>query len=209
MRCQAVDTGYGNCLFISTTLADPGALSDAIYDSILATKSAKSRHVMRFYPVLGSCKCDMGKLRELMLNVVSAAPLKGVSAFSYRVDITIRANSSITKAAILPVVTTVLTEMKPLATVKLIDSDYVILVNVIKHVVLVSVLRKFTEYKKYNIQQLTIVKDGVNDGDDVKKEPESEAKNDSGDDNDDDDYDDDSGDGVKDRKKKSTTDGAT
>ena len=204
MRCQAVDTGYGNCLFISTTLADPGALSDAIYDSILATKSAKSRHVMRFYPVLGSCKCDMGKLRELMLNVVSAAPLKGVGAFSYRVDITIRANSSVTKAAILPVVTTVLTEMKPLATVKLIDSDYVILVNVIKHVVLVSVLRKFTEYKKYNIQQLTIVKDG----DDVGK-GKSEVTNDNDDDNDDDDDDDDSGDGVKDHQNKSAKDGAT
>ena len=168
---QAVDSGVRNCLFIRSTLEDPNELSFAIFENLSTTKQAQSRHIMRLLPVLGSCKCEDPKISELALDLFTKH-LKGVTQFTYALEVKVRANTDANKSHIFNSVNRSLSELKPLATVGLSNPDYFIAVNVIKRVCMISILKSFIKFRKYNVQEVTTTTTEVDKDDDNKSTAE-------------------------------------
>ena len=150
---QSVDSGVKNFVFIKTTLENPAELSDTIFADLHKTRTAKSRFICKFIPVVGSCKADADKLRIFALDMLDKH-LKGVDELTYSLNIKIRNNKDMTRNQIMDIFTQAMSDLKPRSKVHLGNPQYVVMINVIKRVLCVSILKDFVKYSKYNLQQL-------------------------------------------------------
>jgi len=149
---QAVDTKTSNCIFIKTTLAYPDELVTKLLSDVMDTGRTKARFILKIFPVLGTCRAVEDKIEKLVEELVSSyfadRPLR-TFAIIYKV----RCNN-LSRDVILPTVGKAVYKVCPLSKVDLANPEYVISVDVLTKFACISIMKDFTRFKKYNLQEL-------------------------------------------------------
>ncbi|XP_035230612.1 THUMP domain-containing protein 1-like [Stegodyphus dumicola] len=154
-RFQQVYTNVKDVIFIKTTLLDPTALVESIFDSILRTGKRKTRFIQKLKPVVFTCKAfedDIRKsLDEYLLSFLNDE--KNV-CLTYSIDCKIRYNSNTSSSHIKWYVRKSVEKSAPKWTPSLIDPDIMIFAHVLCTSCCISVLKNYTVYKKYNLSEV-------------------------------------------------------
>uniref|UniRef100_A0AAZ3QXM0 THUMP domain-containing protein 1 n=1 Tax=Oncorhynchus tshawytscha TaxID=74940 RepID=A0AAZ3QXM0_ONCTS len=161
-RFQAMDSGANNVIFIKTKNLDPEKLVHHILSDLHITKKNKSRVILRMLPVSGTCKAfqeDMDKYLSVFLEPWFKAPNQG----SYQIAFKARNSSHNKRDDIIKALAGLVGKMNPKNKVDLTTPELTIIVEVIKSVCCVSVVRDYTLYRKYNLQEVA-KEEGPKDG---------------------------------------------
>ncbi|XP_038064339.1 THUMP domain-containing protein 1-like [Patiria miniata] len=159
-RFEAINSGANNVIFIRTKfIPDPTELVQHILTDISTTQTCKSCHIMRMLPVNVTCRAtieDITKHAPEFLYPYFHAD--GVEPSTFAVRIKIRNNASIKRDDVIKLMAAMVTSKGIKHKVDLDDPELSVVVEIIKNVCCLSVLRDFNKLKRYNLQE--IVGDG-------------------------------------------------
>ena len=164
-RFQNVDCKAKNCIFIKTTLDSPTEVAHAILADLDKTKVQKTRHAIRMLPVEATCKAVMKNIEETAQNLFKAyfETEFGVG-IKYSSVCKIRNNQSISRMAILPNLGRIIKEMNPLHSLCYDEPDLVILIEIIRNICCISVIKDFFRFRKYNLHEVVKPKENKEQG---------------------------------------------
>ncbi|XP_023670794.2 THUMP domain-containing protein 1 isoform X2 [Paramormyrops kingsleyae] len=152
-RFQALDSGAKNVVFIRTQHLDPAHLVHHILQDLHTTKKKKSRVILRMLPVSGTCKAyleDMEKYLSSFLEPWFKAPNQG----TYQISFKARNSSHNSREDIIKALAGVVGTLNPKNKVDLTNPEYTVIVEVIKSVSCVSVVKDYMLFRKFNLQEV-------------------------------------------------------
>ena len=150
-RFQVVDSGAKNCVFIKTTVDNPCELVHAIFSDIAETGKQKSRFILKFIPISATCKATeeaLTKIADPFLETHFGYSDKGRT---FGILFKSRNNNQIGRNMVFNVFGKIVSDMHPGNKVNLNDSEETIIVDVLRKVCCLSVLKDFFKFKKYNL----------------------------------------------------------
>ncbi|VVC98345.1 unnamed protein product [Leptidea sinapis] len=157
-RFQVVETGASNCIFIKTNLSYPEELTAAIIKDLCLTKVQKTRHVLRFLPIMATCKANLPDIMECAGKLFDRFFLKKSSTFA--IIFNKRFNSSVSRDLIIKELAEMIVLKNSDNKADLKNPGLCIIVEVIKGICLLSIVEDYFTYKKYNLHE--ICKDNSN-----------------------------------------------
>uniref|UniRef100_A0A671SWD6 THUMP domain-containing protein 1 n=2 Tax=Sinocyclocheilus anshuiensis TaxID=1608454 RepID=A0A671SWD6_9TELE len=152
-RFSAVDSGAHNVVFIRTHGVDPEQLVHHILSDLYQTKKRKSRVILRMLPVSGTCKAfpeDMEKFLSVFLERWFRAPQRA----TYQICFKARNSSHNKREEVIKAVASLVGKLNPLNKVDLTNPELSIIIDIIKAVCCVSVLKDYTLFRKFNLQEV-------------------------------------------------------
>uniref|UniRef100_A0A3B4AM76 THUMP domain-containing protein 1 n=1 Tax=Periophthalmus magnuspinnatus TaxID=409849 RepID=A0A3B4AM76_9GOBI len=152
-RFQALESGANNVIFIKTHNLESDKLVHHILSDLHTTKKKKSRVILRMLPVTGTCKAfqeDMLKFLSTFLEPWFKTP----NAASYQIVFKARNSSHNKREDIIKAIAGLVGKLNPKNKVDLTSPELTIIVEVIKAVCCVSVVRDYTLFRKYNVQEV-------------------------------------------------------
>ncbi|XP_025939108.1 THUMP domain-containing protein 1 [Apteryx rowi] len=197
-RFQSVESGANNVVFIRTRGIEPENLVHHILKDMHTTKKKKTRVILRMLPISGTCKAfieDMKKYTETFFEPWFKAPNKGTFQIVYKA----RNNSHMSREEVIKELAGIVGSLNPENKVDLNNPQYTIVVEIIKNVCCLSVVRDYVLFRKYNLQEvvksnkedaqqkpssvteeknLTVVKPEEEEEEENSKEVKQENKND-------------------------------
>ncbi|CAG4937962.1 unnamed protein product [Colias eurytheme] len=151
-RFQVVETGASNCIFIKTNLPCPEELSTAIIKDLNATKVQKTRHVLRFLPIMATCKANLPDIMECAGKLFDKYFLKQSSTFA--VIFNKRFNSSVSRDLVIKELAELIVLKNCNNKADLKNPGLCIIVEIIKGICLLSIVDNYYSYKKYNLHEI-------------------------------------------------------
>uniref|UniRef100_A0A2K6MAB4 THUMP domain-containing protein 1 n=1 Tax=Rhinopithecus bieti TaxID=61621 RepID=A0A2K6MAB4_RHIBE len=148
-RFQLVESGANNIVFIRTLGIEPDKLVHNILQDVYKTK--KTQVILRMLPISGTCKAfleDMKKYAETFLEPWFKVPSKGTFQIVYKSQ-----NSSHEREVIKElggIVCTLNSENK----LDLTNPQYLVVVEIIKAVCCLSVVKDYMLKRKFNLQEV-------------------------------------------------------
>ncbi|XP_037619770.1 THUMP domain-containing protein 1 [Sebastes umbrosus] len=152
-RFQALDSGANNVIFIKTQSLESDKLVHHILSDLHTTKKKKSRVILRMLPVTGTCKAfqdDMVKYLTTFLEPWFKTPNCG----TYQIAFKARNSSHNKRDEIIKSIAGLVGKLNPKNKVDLTNPELTIIVEVIKAVCCLSVVKDYTLYRKYNVQEV-------------------------------------------------------
>ncbi|XP_070683783.1 THUMP domain-containing protein 1 [Pempheris klunzingeri] len=152
-RFQALDSGANNVIFIRTQNLESDKLVHHILSDLHTTKKKKSRVILRMLPVTGTCKAfqdDMVKYLTTYLETWFKTP----SCATYQIAFKARNSSHNKRDDIIKSIAGLVGKLNPKNKVDLTNPELTIIVEVIKAVCCISVVKDYTLYRKYNVQEV-------------------------------------------------------
>ncbi|XP_055994894.1 THUMP domain-containing protein 1 [Sorex fumeus] len=187
-RFQSVDSGANNLVFIRTLGIEPEKLVHHILQDIYTTKKKKTRVILRMLPISGTCKAfleDVKKFAETFMEPWFKVPNSGTFQIVYKC----RNNSHMKRDLVIKELAGIICSLNSENKVDLTDPEYTVVVEIIRAVCCLSVLKDYMLFRKYNLQE--VVKIGkepsqpavqAGNGDEAKLESEDQSsQNDSAD----------------------------
>lgn len=169
-RFQIVKSGANHSFFVSTTLplSSLNQLIELIFQTSIDSKEQHSRYVERLIPILFICKAYDDELRKLIIEqefLKQILSLIDPSAETIWFDVQAKkSNNTQLKSSRLEeiVITDLLSRKSEDLNGKIFKRDYkkpaiYILLHVIKNVILISIVRHYDNYKKYNLASINLV----------------------------------------------------
>lgn len=153
-RFTAVESGANNVLFIRTHSIDPGQLVHSILQDLYSTRRLKSRVILRMLPVCGSCRAfpeDMLKFLSSFLQPWFLSPNQA----SYQICFKSRNNSHSKRDDVIKTIAGLVNRLNPKNKVDLTNPELSVIIEVIKTVCCVSVIRDYKRFRKYNLQEVS------------------------------------------------------
>ncbi|TKS68545.1 THUMP domain-containing protein 1 [Collichthys lucidus] len=157
-RFQALDSGANNVIFIKTQNLESDKLVHHILSDLHSTKKKKSRVILRMLPVTGTCKAfqdDMVKYLTTFLEPWFKTP----NCATYQIAFKARNSSHNKRDEIIKSIAGLVGKLNPKNKVDLTNPELTVIVEVIKAVCCISVVKDYTLYRKYNVQE--VVKEDV------------------------------------------------
>ncbi|XP_009871978.1 PREDICTED: THUMP domain-containing protein 1, partial [Apaloderma vittatum] len=152
-RFQSVESGANNVIFIRTLGIEPENLVHHILKDMHTTKKLKTRVIRRMLPISGTCKAfleDMKKYTETFFEPWFKAPNKGTFQIVYKA----RNNSHASREEVIKELAGIVSSLNPENKVDLNNPQYTIVVEIIKNVCGLSVVRDYVLFRKYNLQEV-------------------------------------------------------
>lgn len=152
-RFQAFDSGANNVIFIRTLNLESDKLVHHILSDLHTTKKKKSRVILRMLPVTGTCKAfqdDMVKYLTTYLEPWFKTP----SCATYQIAFKARNSSHNKRDEIIKSIAGLVGKMNPKNKVDLTNPELTIIVEVIRAVCCISVVKDYTLFRKYNVQEV-------------------------------------------------------
>ncbi|XP_069342962.1 THUMP domain-containing protein 1 [Eulemur rufifrons] len=152
-RFQSVESGANNVVFIRTLGIEPEKLVHHILQDMYKTKKKKTRVILRMLPISGTCKAfleDMKKYAETFLEPWFKAPNKGTFQIVYKS----RNNSHMNREEVIKELAGIVGSLNPENKVDLTNPQYTVVVEIIKAVCCLSVVKDYTLFRKYNLQEV-------------------------------------------------------
>ncbi|XP_072240811.1 THUMP domain-containing protein 1 [Leuresthes tenuis] len=152
-RFRALDSGANNVIFIRTQNLESDKLVHHILSDLHTTKKKKSRVILRMLPVTGTCKAfqeDMLKYLTTFLEPWFKAP----NCATYQIAFKARNSSHNKRDEIIKSIAGLVGKLNPKNKVDLTIPELTIIVEVIKAVCCISVVKDYTLYRKYNVQEV-------------------------------------------------------
>ncbi|XP_044289077.1 THUMP domain-containing protein 1 [Varanus komodoensis] len=160
-RFQSVESGANNVVFIRTLGVEPEKLVHHILKDMHTTKKKKTRVILRMLPVSGTCKAfveDMKRYSETFLEPWFKSPQKGTFQIVYKA----RNNSHLSRVKVINELAGVVGQLNPENKVDLSNPEFTIVVEIIKSICCLSVVKDYILFRKYNLQE--VVKGGKAEG---------------------------------------------
>ncbi|NXB73723.1 THUM1 protein, partial [Donacobius atricapilla] len=152
-RFQSVESGANNVVFIRTQGIEPDNLVHHILKDMHTTKKKKTRVILRMLPISGTCKAfmeDMKKYTETFFEPWFKAPNKGTFQIVYKA----RNNSHMSREEVIKELAGIVGSLNPENKVDLNNPQYTVVVEIIKTVCCLSVVRDYVLFRKYNLQEV-------------------------------------------------------
>ncbi|XP_044836905.1 3'-5' exonuclease eri-1-like isoform X5 [Mauremys mutica] len=152
-RFQSVESGANNVVFIRTLGVEPENLVHHILKDLHTTKKKKTRVILRMLPISGTCKAfveDMKKYSETFFEPWFKAPNKGTFQIVYKA----RNNSHMSREEVIKELAGIVGSLNPENKVDLNNPQYTIVVEIIKNVCCLSVVKDYVLFRKYNLQEV-------------------------------------------------------
>lgn len=152
-RFQSVESGANNVVFIRTLGIEPEKLVHHILQDMYKTKKKKTRVILRMLPVSGTCKAfleDMKKYAETFLEPWFKAPKKGTFQIVYKS----RNNSHTNREEVIKELAGIVGSLNSENKVDLTNPQYTVVVEIIKAVCCLSVVKDYMLFRKYNLQEV-------------------------------------------------------
>ncbi|XP_012783017.2 THUMP domain-containing protein 1 [Ochotona princeps] len=152
-RFQSVESGANNVVFIRTLGIEPEKLVHHILQDMYKTKKKKTRVILRMLPISGTCKAfleDMKKYAETFLEPWFKAPNKGTFQIVYKS----RNNSHVNREEVIKELAGVVGSLNSENKVDLTNPQYTVVVEIIKAVCCLSVVKDYILFRKYNLQEV-------------------------------------------------------
>ncbi|KAK5865541.1 hypothetical protein PBY51_019806 [Eleginops maclovinus] len=152
-RFMALDSGANNVIFIKTQNLEADKLVHHILSDLHTTKKKKSRVILRMLPVTGTCKAfqeDMVKYLTTFLEPWFKTPNCG----TYQIAFKARNSSHNKRDEIIKTIAGMVGKLNPKNKVDLTNPELTIIVEVIKVVCCISVVKDYALYRKYNVQEV-------------------------------------------------------
>ncbi|XP_025062799.1 THUMP domain-containing protein 1 [Alligator sinensis] len=152
-RFQSVESGANNVVFIRTLGIEPEKLVHHILKDMHTTKKKKTRVILRMLPISGTCKAfleDMKKYTETFFEPWFKAPNKGTFQIVYKA----RNNSHMSREEVIKELAGIVGSLNPENKVDLNNPEYTIVVEIIKTVCCLSVVKDYVLFRKYNLQEV-------------------------------------------------------
>lgn len=152
-RFQSVESGANNVVFIRTLGIEPEKLVHHILQDVYKTKKKKTRVILRMLPISGTCKAfleDMKKYAETFLEPWFKAPNKGTFQIVYKA----RNNSHVNREEVIKELAGIVGSLNAENKVDLTNPQYTVVVEIIKAVCCLSVVRDYVLFRKYNLQEV-------------------------------------------------------
>lgn len=152
-RFQSVESGANNVVFIRTLGIEPEKLVHHILQDMYKTKKKKTRVILRMLPISGTCKAfleDMKKYAETFLEPWFKAPNKGTFQIVYKS----RNNSHMNREEVIKELAGIVGSLNSENKVDLTNPQYTVVVEIIKAVCCLSVVKDYTLFRKYNLQEV-------------------------------------------------------
>ncbi|RWS24503.1 THUMP domain-containing protein 1-like isoform X1 [Leptotrombidium deliense] len=145
-------TNCRNLVFVqSPEEVDPLAISNQLISDIRTQKSAKTRHLLRFIPVLGTCKASVPSIETAVRELLKT---RSDPFCDYMVMCKVRNNDDTCSTHLIEVIANIVKQEKPQWRVKLSDPKLTINADVVCKVCCLSILPDFFKNKKYNLIEL-------------------------------------------------------
>ncbi|XP_061455919.1 THUMP domain-containing protein 1 [Rhineura floridana] len=158
-RFQSVESGANNVVFIRTLGVEPEKLVHHILRDMHATKKKKTRVILRMLPVSGTCKAfleDMKQYSETFFEPWFKSPQKGTFQIVYKA----RNNSHLSREEVIKELAGVVGHLNPENKVDLSNPEFTIVVEIIKNICCLSVVKDYILFRKYNLQEVVKSKEG-------------------------------------------------
>ncbi|KYO30603.1 THUMP domain-containing protein 1 [Alligator mississippiensis] len=152
-RFQSVESGANNVVFIRTLGIEPEKLVHHILKDMHTTKKKKTRVILRMLPISGTCKAfleDMKKYTETFFEPWFKAPNKGTFQIVYKA----RNNSHMSREEVIKELAGIVGSLNPENKVDLNNPENTIVVEIIKNVCCLSVVKDYVLFRKYNLQEV-------------------------------------------------------
>ncbi|XP_029432548.1 THUMP domain-containing protein 1 [Rhinatrema bivittatum] len=152
-RFQSVESGANNVVFIRTLSVEPEKLVHHILQDMYTTKKKKARVILRMLPFSGTCKAfleDMKKYAETFFEPWFKTPNKGTFQIVYKA----RNNSHMSREEVIKELAGIVGNLNPENKVDLSNPEYTIVVEIIKTVCCLSVVKDYVLFRKYNLQEV-------------------------------------------------------
>ncbi|XP_008842079.1 THUMP domain-containing protein 1 [Nannospalax galili] len=152
-RFQSVESGANNVVFIRTLGIEPEKLVHHILQDMYKTKKKKTRVILRMLPISGTCKAfleDMKKYAETFLEPWFKAPNKGTFQIVYKS----RNNSHMNREEVIKELAGIVGSLNSENKVDLTNPEYTVVVEIIKAVCCLSVVKDYMLFRKYNLQEV-------------------------------------------------------
>ncbi|XP_017286138.1 THUMP domain-containing protein 1 [Kryptolebias marmoratus] len=172
-RFQVLDSGAYNVIFIRTQNIEPDKLVHYLMSDLHATKKKKSRLILRMLPVMGTCRPYQEDILKY-LTVFLAPWFKAPNRATFKVAYKARNNNQHRREEIIKNIAGVLGKLNHKNRANLMDPEFAVVVEIIKNVCCVSVVKDYKLYRKYNVYE--IVKDGPATDEATTKTDESAAE---------------------------------
>ncbi|XP_070837201.1 THUMP domain-containing protein 1 [Chaetodon trifascialis] len=152
-RFQALESGANNVIFIKTQNLESDKLVHHILSDLHTSKKKKSRVILRMLPVTGTCKAfqdDMVKYLTTFLEPWFKTP----NCATYQIAFKARNSSHNKRDEIIKSIAGLVGKLNPKNKVDLTNPELTVIVEVIKAVCCLSVVKDYTLYRKYNVQEV-------------------------------------------------------
>ncbi|KAM5331645.1 THUMP domain-containing protein 1 [Glossophaga mutica] len=152
-RFQSMESGANNVVFIRTLGIEPEKLVHHILQDMYKTKKKKTRAILRMLPISGTCKAfleDMKKYAETFLEPWFKAPNKGTFQIVYKA----RNNSHVNREEVIKELAGIVGSLNSENKVDLTNPQYTVVVEIIKAVCCLSVVKDYMLFRKYNLQEV-------------------------------------------------------
>ncbi|KAM7009370.1 THUMP domain-containing protein 1 [Tautogolabrus adspersus] len=152
-RFQAFESGANNVIFIRTLNLESDKLVHHILSDLHSTKKKKSRVILRMLPVTGTCKAfqeDIVKYLSTYLEPWFKTP----NCATYQIAFKARNSSHNKRDETIKSVAGLVGKLNPKNKVDLTNPELTIIVEVIRAVCCISVVKDYTLYRKYNVQEV-------------------------------------------------------
>ncbi|XP_010718241.1 THUMP domain-containing protein 1 [Meleagris gallopavo] len=149
----SVESGANNVVFIRTRGIEPENLVHHILKDIHTTKKKKTRVILRMLPISGTCKAfleDMKKYTETFFEPWFKAPNKSTFQIVYKA----RNNSHMNREEVIKELAGIVGSLNPENKVDLNNPQHTVVVEIIKNVCCLSVVRDYVLFRKYNLQEV-------------------------------------------------------
>lgn len=150
---QLVESGAKNLLFIKTTLDNPVELALKIVSDISETKNQQTKFLIRLVPVEITCKAYIQDIENTFKTLAEKYFKHEAKTFSIAYNY--RNNNNLQRDEVIKTIATVITQVRSDNKVDLKSPELVVIVEVIKGIVLLSVIPDYFKYKKFNLLALT------------------------------------------------------
>ena len=178
-RFQQVESGANNCVFIKTAIDAPGKLVEAIVNDLNETKVQKCRFILRMLPILGTCKAYEKNIEELAQSVIPSF-VKDDDDRTFCVLFKTRNTNQVSREDVFRVIGGVMRSLDGEWRVDLTSPGVCVVVEVIRTICCIGVVRKFYDRKKYNLVELvkpdTVPETETESKDCIQKEPVVELR---------------------------------
>ncbi|XP_013887512.1 THUMP domain-containing protein 1, partial [Austrofundulus limnaeus] len=156
-RFQVIESGAYNVIFIRTRNIEPDRLIHYIMSDLHTTKQKKSRLILRMLPVMGTCRPYEEDILKFMTTFLEPW-FKAPNCATFKVAYKARNNNQHKREEIIKNIAGVLGKLNYQNRANLVDPEFVVVVEIIKNVCCIGVVKDYKLFRKYNVFE--IVKDG-------------------------------------------------
>jgi len=153
-RFFSMDTGVPNLIFIKSTVKNPSSLVHRIFEDVTVTKELKARFLLRMVPIEVTCMARMDQIEGVCRSIF---PKYFSGNFtSFQIVYKSRYNGNIDRQEVIKVLAALVCEINPLNVVDLTNPTYSIIVEIIKNIVCIGILKDYNKFKKYNLHEVVV-----------------------------------------------------